>query len=36
MERRESRNVISIDPEGAVDFDDALGVSETSDGDHGS
>ena len=29
---RESRNVISIDPEGAVDFDDALGVSETSDG----
>ena len=32
MERRESRNVISIDPEGAVDFDDALGVSQTQDG----
>ena len=33
MENREDRDIISIDPEGSVDFDDALGVTTNTSGD---
>ena len=33
MENREDRDIITIDPEGSVDFDDALGVTTNASGD---
>ena len=33
MENREDRDIITIDPEGSVDFDDALGVTTNTSGD---
>jgi len=33
MENREDRDVITIDPEGSVDFDDALGITTNTSGD---
>ena len=33
MENREDRDIISIDPEGSVDFDDALGLTTNTSGD---
>lgn len=33
MENREDRDIITIDPEGSVDFDDALGITTNTSGD---